>query len=169
MKGLAGCLWQDEHRVILSAEIVIVGTVPVIGLITDMTSLQRAVNAEMGDLADKFDCLDQSCSFAGQGSTICRSGGRKASFSGSLYRNCKDQVNVEFSEISKAGSEMPTVTSPMTVTSWPYCSSCRSSCRTCAGTEMCRTAHCPSIQHRCTANESDRVAVGVSSCDQGMW
>ena len=51
MKRLIMGLWQDEHGVILSTEIVIVGTVLVVGLITGMVSLQEAVNTEMSDLA----------------------------------------------------------------------------------------------------------------------
>jgi len=66
MKRLLKCLWQDEHGVILSTEIVIVGSVLVVGLITGMASLQQAVNGEMEDLAGAIGSLNQSYSYSGQ-------------------------------------------------------------------------------------------------------
>lgn len=65
MLNLLKALRQDEHGVILSAEIVIVGTVLVIGVMTGMVCLQKSVNGELGDLAKAIDSIDQSYSFSG--------------------------------------------------------------------------------------------------------
>ncbi len=65
MWNLLKALRQDEHGVILSAEIVIVGTVLVIGVMTGMVCLQKSVNGELGDLAKAIDRIDQSYSFSG--------------------------------------------------------------------------------------------------------
>ena len=65
MLNLLKAFRRDEHGVILSAEIVIVGTVLVIGVMTGMACLQKSVNNELGDLAKAFDSIDQSYSFSG--------------------------------------------------------------------------------------------------------
>ena len=68
---------HDEHGVILSAEIVLLGTLLVLGLLTGMACLQQSVNSELGDFARAIDRLDQSYSFAG-----CRSAGLFGGISG---------------------------------------------------------------------------------------
>ena len=51
MMNLLKALRQDEYGVILSTEIVIIGSLLVIGLITGLTCLQKSVNGELQDLA----------------------------------------------------------------------------------------------------------------------
>lgn len=64
MLNLLNTLRRDENGVILSAEIVIVGSILVIGMITGMTCLQQAVNGELRDVAGAIGALDQSYSFS---------------------------------------------------------------------------------------------------------
>ena len=45
-------LWNDESGVIVSAEIVLVGTILVLGMITGLVELQAAVIYELTDLSD---------------------------------------------------------------------------------------------------------------------
>ena len=45
-------LWNDEDGVILSAEIVLIGTVLVIGMMVGLVELQVAVVGELSDLGD---------------------------------------------------------------------------------------------------------------------
>ena len=91
MNRLANCLWQDENGVILSAELVVIGSVLVIGLITGVTTLQEAVNGEMKDLAGAIGSLDQSYRFSGfTGWSRC-TGLTKAYTAGSWFCNKKDQ------------------------------------------------------------------------------
>jgi hypothetical protein len=90
MNRLANCLWQDENGVILSAELVVVGSVLVIGLITGVTTLQEAVNGEMEDLAGAIGSLDQSYRFSGW---TRRMGFTEAFTAGSWFYDRMDQYN----------------------------------------------------------------------------
>ncbi|HRA88407.1 MAG TPA: hypothetical protein PK992_10060 [Planctomycetaceae bacterium] len=108
MLNLLKALRQDEHGVILSAEIVIVGTVLVLGVLTGLTCLQKSVNSELVDLANAIDSIDQSYSWSGHRMNCLngRSGGCSAYTAGSSFHNnecnpnacqhdivgCQDQV-----------------------------------------------------------------------------
>jgi len=65
MLNLLKALRQDEYGVILSTEIVIIGSILVIGLITGLTCLQKSVNEELKDVAGAIGALDQSYAFSG--------------------------------------------------------------------------------------------------------
>lgn len=54
-----------EDGAILSAEIVLVGTVLVLGLVTGLSCLQQSLTSELQDLAGAFGALDQSYCFSG--------------------------------------------------------------------------------------------------------
>ena len=90
MLNLLKALRQDEHGVILSAEIVIIGSLLVIGLITGLTCLQKSVNGELQDLAGAIGALDQTYSFSAH---------RKSGFAGqccaytagSSFLNCENK------------------------------------------------------------------------------
>ncbi len=90
MLNLMNRLWRDESGVILSAEIVIVGSLLVVGMITGLTCLQEAVNGELRDVAGAIGALDQSFSFSAH---------RKSGFNGqccaytagSAFANCENQ------------------------------------------------------------------------------
>ena len=58
-------LWNDEAGVILSAELVLIATILVLGMIVGLVELQTAVVTELGDLATSFGKLDQSFNTAG--------------------------------------------------------------------------------------------------------
>ena len=53
-------LWKDECGVILSAEIVLIGTILVIGMIVGLVELQIAVVGELSDVGDAIGNFDQS-------------------------------------------------------------------------------------------------------------
>jgi hypothetical protein len=53
-------LWADEGGAIVSAEIVVVMTILVIGVITGLTSLRDAVITELADVGGAIAWLDQS-------------------------------------------------------------------------------------------------------------
>ncbi len=89
MLNLLKALRQDEHGVILSTEIVIVGSLLVIGLITGLACLQKSVNGELQDLAGAIGALDQSYSY----SSFRKAGtmGRCCAYTaGSSYSNCEN-------------------------------------------------------------------------------
>lgn len=62
-------LWIDESGVILSAELVLVCTILVLGLLVGMVELQCAIVGELSDLSSAFGNLNQSYSHSGFGSS----------------------------------------------------------------------------------------------------
>lgn len=77
-------LWNDEIGVIISAELILVSTIMVLGLITGMTCLQEAIVGEFKDLAGAFSSLDQSYYFRGMRGCFSRCG-RSARTFGSAF------------------------------------------------------------------------------------
>ena len=62
-------LWHDESGVILSAELVLVCTILVLGLLVGMVELQCAIVGELSDLSSAFGNLNQSYNQSGFGSS----------------------------------------------------------------------------------------------------
>jgi Flp pilus assembly pilin Flp len=58
-------LWNDETGAILSLEIVLVGTILGIGIITGLSSLRDAVITELADVGAAISWLDQSYIYHG--------------------------------------------------------------------------------------------------------
>lgn len=89
MLNLLKALRQDEYGVILSTEIVIIGSILVIGLITGLTCLQKSVNEELKDVASAIGALDQSYAFSGHQKPGLV--GRCCAWTaGSSYLNCEE-------------------------------------------------------------------------------
>ena len=59
MKELFRKLWKDEQGFIISAELVLVATLLVIGMIVGLTILRNQVVQELGDLAMAIGMLSQ--------------------------------------------------------------------------------------------------------------
>jgi len=62
MKNLLRDLWQEDAGLILSAELVIILTVAVIGMVVGLVNLQNAILGEFADLSLAFQSLNQSYS-----------------------------------------------------------------------------------------------------------
>ena len=58
-------LWNDEAGVILSAELVLIATILVLGMIVGLVELQCSIVAELSDLGSAFGNLNQSYSISG--------------------------------------------------------------------------------------------------------
>jgi len=58
-------LWNDECGAILSAELVIIATILVIGMITGLTAVRDAVVSELADVGQAISQLNQSYLFGG--------------------------------------------------------------------------------------------------------
>jgi len=58
-------LWNDEAGFVISAELVLVATILVIGLIVGMVSLRNQVVQELVDVGQAIGSLSQSFCFAG--------------------------------------------------------------------------------------------------------
>ena len=70
--------WNDESGVIISAELVLVLTICVLGVIVGLSSVVVAVNEELQDTAHAIGVLNQS--FAYPGFTGCKKGGSPISY-----------------------------------------------------------------------------------------
>jgi hypothetical protein len=71
-------LWNDEAGVIISAELVLVLTICVLGVIVGLSSVVVAVNEELQDTAHAIGVLNQS--FGYTGFTGCKKGGNPISY-----------------------------------------------------------------------------------------
>lgn len=58
-------LWMDEGGATISAELALVGTILVIGVIVGLSAVQDAVNTELADLGQAIGNIDQSYSHGG--------------------------------------------------------------------------------------------------------
>ncbi len=87
-------LWNDEAGVILSAELVLVGTILVLGMIVGLVELQCTVISELSDLSSAFGNFSQSYETSGFGSS---KGGNqfKARTYGSAYTDRADTCDCD--------------------------------------------------------------------------
>lgn len=58
-------LWRDESGAVLSAEVVLLGTLGVIGATVGLSALSKSVNDELTELAFAIRSLDQSYGYEG--------------------------------------------------------------------------------------------------------
>ncbi len=66
MKNLIAQLHQDEAGFIVSAELVLVATICVLGMIVGLSELALNINQELEDVGSAMQCLQQSYSVQGQ-------------------------------------------------------------------------------------------------------
>ena len=105
--------WKDEEGVILSAEIVLLGTILVLGMIVGLVELQAAVVAEMSDLGDAIGNMDQSFQVPGfvsykhgnncGGIGVCGTCGIKATTHGATYSDRPDLCDCNSIVVCAAG------------------------------------------------------------------
>lgn len=65
MKMLFGRFWREEHGAIVSAEIMLVATILVIGVIVGLSALRDSVVTELADVAQAIANVSQSYSYSG--------------------------------------------------------------------------------------------------------
>jgi hypothetical protein len=65
MLNLACRFWNDEQGVLITAELVLVMTITVIGMTVGLSEIQHAVVAELNDVGDAIGSLNQSFGFTG--------------------------------------------------------------------------------------------------------
>ena len=73
-------LWNDETGAILSTELILIGTVLIIGVLVGLKSVRDAVVTELADVAQAFSSANQSFWFANQA-------GNNGSWQGSGWGN----------------------------------------------------------------------------------
>ena len=106
-------LWNDERGFILSAELVLIATLCVIGLITGLTLVRDSVAGEFGDIASAMRSLDQSYSYSGfRAYKTNRCGGCKAYTAGSCFNQKGEQCEADIVSFGTCRTIAPTVVAP---------------------------------------------------------
>jgi hypothetical protein len=85
------CLLMDEAGFIVSAELVLVSTLVVVGLVVGLSEVQHAIVSELNDVADAFGSLNQSYHYSGF--SVCKHGGCGASSAGSCFVDQQDDCD----------------------------------------------------------------------------
>jgi len=65
MKSLALQLFRDDAGFIVSAELVLIATILVIGLVVGLSEVSHGVNNELNDVGDAFGSVNQSFRYSG--------------------------------------------------------------------------------------------------------
>ena len=86
MSHLVNQFWNDESGFVLSAELVIILTVAVLGVIVGLSYVQTAVVSEFTDVAGAINSLNQNYAYTGFYATGYY-GKLKAYYSGSAYNS----------------------------------------------------------------------------------
>ncbi|MEZ6041724.1 MAG: hypothetical protein R3C20_14550 [Planctomycetaceae bacterium] len=170
MLNLLKQLRRDEYGVILSTEIVIVGSVLVIGLITGLSCLQKSVNAELRDLGNAVGSLDQSYSFAGHYKPPTN-GKCCAWTAGSSFHNCEEKDKCHGDIVGGACCETAVIStgcSTCEACGGAGCGSCSSApCGGC-GTVGCHGS-CGSGQVGSGAGKARCIDAGVPKMKVSEW
>ena len=86
-------LLNDEAGFIVSAELILIATLLVIGLIVGLSEIQHAVVAELNDVGDAIGNLNQSYSYSGFSKQKSFGGGIAAYTRGSAWRDTTDDCD----------------------------------------------------------------------------
>ncbi|WP_166828820.1 branched-chain amino acid aminotransferase [Thalassoroseus pseudoceratinae] len=87
--NLLTTLWADEAGFVVSAELILVCTILVLGLVVGLAEVGTGVNEEMEDVGSAIGSVNQSYSFTGFT-------GFKGDLSGSIFYDQKDDGDTEF-------------------------------------------------------------------------
>jgi hypothetical protein len=82
-------LWNDEAGFLVSAELVLVATILVIGLIVGLIEVQASVLHELNDVGEAIGSINQSYSFPG---TVTHKGWHCATTAGSAFVDTSDDA-----------------------------------------------------------------------------
>lgn len=87
-------LAADEHGFIISAELVLVLTIAVLGMVVGLTAVRDSVTEELNDLAHAFGAINQSFNF--NGLKKCRNHGDLHAFvAGSGFNDTTDDCDCQ--------------------------------------------------------------------------
>ena len=86
MNRIASALLRDEAGFIVSAELVLISTITVIGLVVGLSEVSININNELEDVGSAFGALNQSYAYAG----AC---GHKGSSTGTCFTDQADHCD----------------------------------------------------------------------------
>ena len=91
MKNIINSLYNDEAGFIVSAELVLVASIAVLGMVVGLSEVAFNVNQELEDVGSAFGSINQSFHYNG-------TGGHKGKMSGSCFGDewdyCDDACDV---------------------------------------------------------------------------
>ena len=93
-------LLNDEAGFIVSAELVLIATLLVIGLIVGLSEVQHAVVAELNDVGDAIGNVNQSYMYTGFSAKKSRGYGLKSYSRGSIFNDSRDDCDNNQCEIT---------------------------------------------------------------------
>ena len=86
--------WNDEAGFIVSAELILIATLLVLGLIVGLSEVEHAVVAELNDVADGIGALNQSYADTGFAGTGSGGGKSKSFYAGSRFDDATDDCDL---------------------------------------------------------------------------
>lgn len=98
--------WNDEAGMVVSAELVLVLTIGVLGVIVGLSEVAVAVNTELNDVSNAFGALNQSYSFTGFQGVDRHCGKLKSFFAGSCFFDVIDDCDTNLSCDMVGGTPM---------------------------------------------------------------
>lgn len=102
--------WSDEFGALLSAEAAAVGTIAVIGATTGLSVASKAVNAELGEMAQAIRSLDQSYAFPGQSAHGGRVFTAGSSYTQPPVEQALNAIRIDIQGAGKGEATQPTET-----------------------------------------------------------
>ncbi len=94
MTNLISTLWNDENGFVVSAELVLITTIAVLGLVVGLSEVSHSINNELEDVASAFGSLNQS--YYTSGLRSCHKGSK----AGSRFSDNADMCDSEYDIIS---------------------------------------------------------------------
>ncbi len=83
MTHLARTLWKDEAGFIISAELVLISTIAVLGMVVGLSEVAWGINEELEDVGSAYGSVNQSFRYAGVS-------GHKGCVKGSCFEDGED-------------------------------------------------------------------------------
>ena len=114
-------LWNDERGFIISAELVLIGTLVVLGLVAGLTLVRDSVAGEFTDIAAAMRSLDQSYYYSGfRARKTYGCGGCKAWTAGSCFNQKGEQCEADVVTYDVCREAAPVQVAPAPVVT-PVC------------------------------------------------
>lgn len=115
---------RDEHGFIISAELILVATLLVIGMIVGLSEVQHSVTQELNDVGDALGSLNQSFYYSGFSAFKTYGGGVKSFSNGSAFWDYGDDCDNNQCSISCQGAIGETPKSARSYQTVPSTCSC---------------------------------------------
>jgi len=86
-------LWCDDAGIIISAELVLVLTIPVLGCLVGLREVSTGLIHELADISNSFGALDQSWEYVGYVSQDLNTSKVKSRTTGGRFRDQQDECD----------------------------------------------------------------------------